>query len=103
MKQAVIKSILETSAINEYNKRDLIKAIAEAPEAIAPSIEVEKYRIDKMLEAGLLKAKTARELTIEKVVTTLLDKKFAMVYIATLSFLLMLFNSSNFWKWMMNK
>jgi hypothetical protein len=101
MKEKLIMSIVESKSIDDYRKKDFIDIISKMPMEAQPSFEIEKYKIDKMLEAGLIKESNISQRERMTIVNSLLDKKVQWAYIATLSFLLMLFNSKNFWSWMM--
>lgn len=100
-----IMELIKYSNMDEWDKRQLIKALAKPPTYHAPAVnvEVEKYKIDQMLKAGLIQEQSEMRQHRNFVVQSLMSKKFAPVYISTLCFLLMLFNSKNFWAWMMAK
>lgn len=97
MEIETVLEIIKTSDMNEYRKESMIQSITEN---IFPKINIEKYKIDKMIENNLIKESDNKEKLKQKIIETVLDKKFQMAYIATLFFILSLVNSINFWNWM---
>lgn len=102
MKDLIIDRILNDPNMDKWNKEGLVKAVLASPESHAPviNLEVEKYRIDKMIESGLIKEQNFKgERWFQLVLSTLAEKKLLWFYALMLSFIFLMFNSGNFWKY----
>lgn len=88
------------SGLYGTEKRDVINQLIKQSDNSRH--EVEKYKIDRMIEAGLLQDKTFDEHlkrdVIKDLVSVITNTKFHIILAMVLSFTLLLFNSSNFWK-----
>lgn len=105
MSDNLIRSI-ENSSLNEYEKRKLIEKSIEnqIPSTVdATQLEIEKYKIDKLVENNLLEAKPNTEFRTEKLIeygyNILKDARFYYTLLAVLIFVSVIYNSSQYWKY----
>ena len=74
----------------------------EKNEPIGLNVEIEKYKIDKMIENGLIKEQNmVSEKWYQLILATFSERKFLFIYCATLWFIFALFNSSKYWNFHM--
>jgi hypothetical protein len=108
-KEREIQAIKSMTDLDQWDKKNLISKIVERKDDVlnVTTLEVEKYKIDKMIEAGLIKQPTfdqqEKRNLLNRIIDTFQNSKARYMYIATLVFIVTLFNSSNFWKYMMEK
>ena len=99
-KNVMIKEITESTKLMSYEKKELLDKILSTPDSV-DMLELEKYKFDKMIAAGMIKEVTESSYTKERwfqlLLGTLSDKKFMYLYAMTLWFIFMMFNSGKFW------
>jgi hypothetical protein len=103
VQEKLLDKVLAMSDFSSYEKRGFVEKALSAPVLGDTNIEIEKYKIDKMIEANLIQDRSHRQKTVERIVEALISKKATYAYIATLSFILLYKNSGHFWTWMMSQ
>lgn len=105
-KKELIALVESNNSMAGYEKTKLITSILNGEigaQDKETTLEIEKYRIDKMLEAGLVKDKTFTEVRKDKIIDDVMhvfkSAKFYYVLISILTFTTIIFNSSNYWKY----
>ena len=83
--------------MDKYDRNKLLEKAIDNQRFFSPErVQIEKYRIDKLLESGKL---TEGNRYKERLLDIFQNSKARWVYIATLSFMLMALNSCQFWKY----
>jgi len=104
-KTEAIKTIAESYRLNEPERKALIASIIEAP--VLPKVdsdtalEVEKYRIDKLIENGLIKEQSQETISRNKIYDNFFEIIKDAKFWYFLMFIAFMFNSNNFWKYML--
>ena len=104
MNKKELIDLVESTSIYTSDKNEIIKAIIRPKDET--KFEIEKYKIDKMIENGLIKEDTFDKHVKKDIInkatdtisTILTSGRFYLVVISILSFTLLLFNSHNYWK-----
>lgn len=97
--------MIEHSTMHEYDKKSLFEKLltTNINEVDATKFEIEKYKIDKMVESGLIKEQSQETISRNKLIEygykLLKDNRFWYF----LAFITIMFNSHNFWNYMVLK
>jgi hypothetical protein len=102
--------VIEGSSLLSSDKRALVAKVLSGEMGAASDeakVQIEQYRIDKMIEAGLVKEKTFTEARKDKIIDDVMvilkDARFYYVLISILIFTSVMFNSGHFWEYQTRK
>lgn len=97
-----LKDIIHAYNLGEDVKERLVTALVNKPNKEV-QVEIEKYRIDRMIEEGLIKQKRPIDIRWEKIlddgIEIIKGAKFYYILAMILTFTTVIFNSANYWKY----
>ena len=100
MSKEIIEVVGKIEGISEYRRDEIIKEVSKIVAGGSAQIEVEKYKIDKMIENGLMTERDQETISRNKII----DYAFEIVknnrFWYFLMFIAFMFNSNNFWKYL---
>lgn len=85
---------------NYHSKGEMQKSIIDKHYSERALLKVEKYKIDKMIESGLIKEQSAETISKNKIMDYTYELLKGGKPYFILFFLLMLYNSSRYWAYL---
>lgn len=95
----LLKQLEHSSLVPDYRKSDIVDSIVKS----TALTEAEKYKIDKMIENGLIKEQSQETISRNKMLDygfeLAKNGKLALLIVATFAFITTIYNSGHYWKY----